>query len=245
MSNISRETRIKQQDCQKTQEYWNQNIEKWGELYLRISHSEERLNAPLWLESLYHTFITPIEARLMRERYMLTMSFIEQHISTDMVTVDVGCGTGIFSVAMLKKGASVIAVDYTPSSLDLTRRAVETLVPQSSSKIRYILMDVARDVLPLSDVALVMGVTPYVNNVSNFMGNLLTTTDKIYCLFLDPKHWSNKLRKIFPILNVRSLHFHDKDTINNFYNYYGWELLDRKMFASGYLDLAIHSTRIS
>jgi SAM-dependent methyltransferase len=224
-----------------SKEYWNQNIEKWGKLYLEISHSEERLNAPRWLEFLYHLIITPIEARLMTERFKLTMHFIEQHIKRDMVAVDLGCGTGIFTVEMLKRGASVIAVDYAQSSLDLTRKAVEELVPNAANRIKYLLADITHQALPYSDIVLVMGVTPYVENISNFLGNILPHTQMLYCLFLDPKHWTNRVRKYISVLNVRNLYCFDKKIIDELYLKYEWNLINRKKFASGYLDLAASS----
>ena len=33
--------------------YWDQNIDKWGELYLEMSHPDEKLHAPNWLSNLY------------------------------------------------------------------------------------------------------------------------------------------------------------------------------------------------
>ena len=225
-------------------EYWNQNIEKWGKLYLKISHSEERLNAPRWLEFLYHLIVTPIEARLMTERFKLTMRFIEQHIKSEMVAIDLGCGTGIFTVEILKRGASVIAVDYAQSSLDLTRKAVEELVPNLTHRIKYLLADVSCQALPSSDIVLVMGVTPYVENISNFLGNILPNTQMLYCLFLDPKYWANRVRKYIPLLNVRSSRCFDKYFIDELYRKHEWNLINRQNFASGYLDLAMSNKRI-
>jgi SAM-dependent methyltransferase len=225
-------------------EYWNQNIEKWGKLYLEISHPEERLNAPRWLEFLYHRIVTPIEARLMTERFKLTMHFIEQHIKSEMVAVDLGCGTGIFTVEILKRGASVIAVDYAQSSLDLTRKAVEELVPNLTNRVRYLLLDVSYQALPSSDIVLVMGVTPYVEDISIFLGNILPNTQMVYCLFLDPKHWANKVRKHIPLLNVRNLCCFDKYFIDQLYRKHDWNLISRRKFASGYLDLAMSNKQI-
>lgn len=227
-----------------SKEYWNQNIEKWGKLYLEISHSEERLNAPRWLQFLYHQIVTPIEARVMTKRFKLTTHFIEQYVKSEMVVVDLGCGTGIFTVEILKQGASVIAVDYAQSSLDLTKKAVEELVPNLTYRVRYLLVDVTYQALPTSDMVLVMGVTPYVENISNFLGNILPNTQMFYCLFLDPKHWINRVRKYIPLLNVRNLRCFDKYFIDELYRKHEWNLINRQKFASGYLDHAMSNKRI-
>lgn len=225
-------------DRRESREYWNQNIAKWGKLYLEISHSEERLNAPRWLEFLYHRIVTPIEARLMAKRFEITMQFIEQHIKGETVAIDLGCGTGIFTVEMLKRGASVIAVDYAQSSLDLTRKAVEELVPHLSGRASYLLADVTYEQLPQSDIVLVMGVTPYVKDISMFLGHILPNTHLLYCLYIDPKHWANRVRKYIPVLNVRNLHYFDRCFIDQLYRKHNWNLISRQSFASGYLDLA-------
>ena len=222
-------------------EYWNQNIDKWGKLYLRASHPDERLNAPKWFEYIYHRVVTPIEAKLMTQRYELTINFINQHVKSGMVVVDLGCGTGIFTVEMLRRGANVIAVDYAQSSLDLTKKAVEKLVPDLSCRIQYLLADITNQKLPFSDVVLIMGVTPYVLNINAFFNNILPNTKKIYCLFINPEHWINKLRKLISILNVRKLNFYNMSIIDGLYRQHNWKLIDRQLFATGYLDLAVIS----
>ena len=61
----------------KAKEYWDKNIANWGKFYLEISHSGESFDAPKWLGLLYHRTIVPIEARLMTQRFELTMNFIK------------------------------------------------------------------------------------------------------------------------------------------------------------------------
>jgi 2-polyprenyl-3-methyl-5-hydroxy-6-metoxy-1,4-benzoquinol methylase len=221
-------------------EYWNQNINRWGELYLEISHSKEEFIAPTWLEFLYHKTITPIEAKLMTKRYNLTMKFIHDNINEKTVAVDLGCGTGIFTVEILKMGASVVAVDYAQASLALTKKLVEEIVPDAISRIKYLPADITYQSLPPSDVVLVMGVTPYVTNITSFLENILPNTKMLYCLFLDDKHWANRLRKYFPILNVRKLEFFDRNFIDEQYQKHQWKLISRNNFATGYIDLAVN-----
>src|SRR5450759_3918388 len=119
----------------KTQEYWNENIDKWGDLYLEISHSHESLQAPGWLDFLYKKIIMPKESRLMADRYRLTMSFIDEYISEGIVAVYLGCGTGIFTVEMLRRGARVKAVDFAQSSLRLTQALVERHIPEKRNNV--------------------------------------------------------------------------------------------------------------
>lgn len=226
----------------KAQKYWNENIDKWGKLYLEISHSHESLNAPAWLSYLYKKFIMPLEARLMTERFRLTMLFIERYVREGIAAVDVGCGTGIFTVEMLRRGARVKAVDFSQSSLDLTKSLVEKLVPEKSVNVDYLLMDVSRQRLPDSDVVLAMGVTPYLEKIAPFYDNILPTTKIFYCLILDPRHWTNRFRSVLTFLNVRDMHWFSKSEIDSILARHNWELIERKSFASGYLDLVQKKT---
>jgi len=223
---------------QKAQKYWDENIDKWGKLYLEISHSHETLDGPRWLGFLYKKTIMPIEAKLMNERYQLTMSFIGEHVRDGIVVVDVGCGTGIFTVEMLRRGARVIAVDFSQSSLNLTKSLVEKLVPEKSANVEYLLRDVSKQRLPDSDVVLAMGVTPYLEKIAPFYDNILPTTKTFFCLILDSEHWSNRIRRALPFLNVRNMHWFPQSEIDSILMHHNWQLLERKSFASGYLDLA-------
>jgi SAM-dependent methyltransferase len=222
----------------KTKEYWNKNIESWGKFYLDISHSDEELDAPRWVRSLYRRFIVPLEARLMTERYKLTMAFIDKYVTRNTVVADIGCGTGVFTVEMLRRGARVIAVDVAQASLSLTKSLVDRVVPECAASVEYLLADVVEQRLPNSDVAVAMGVTPYVKDLDAFYGNILPTTKVFYCLILDPMHWANLLRKFIPILNVRNLNWFDAALVDSLLASHQWRLIDRQPFASGYLDIS-------
>jgi 2-polyprenyl-3-methyl-5-hydroxy-6-metoxy-1,4-benzoquinol methylase len=216
--------------------YWNENIDRWGELYLDISHGHEQLNAPGWMRWIYSRTILRHEARLMAERYRLTIAFIERHVRPGMTVVDVGCGTGIFTVEMLKRGARVIAVDFAESALASTRALVEKTL--SSADVDYRLIDVSETRLPDSDAVLAMGVTPYLTSIAPFYDNILPTTKLFYCLILDPRNWANRLRTMIPALNVRRMHWFAPEEIDSILARHRWRLVERAPFATGYLDLA-------
>lgn len=218
--------------------YWNRNIANWGKLYLDASHSHEVFDSPTWLSHLYRLFIIPIESRLMAKRYRLTMDFIERHVAPGNTAIDLGCGTGIFTVAMLKRGARVLAVDIAQSSLDATREAVAALAPEHRDKVEYHLLDASRDRLPQSDVALAMGITPYITDLSAFYTNVLPGTKLLCCLIIDPRHWANRVRQLLPILNVRRIHWFEKDLVDTLLQAHQWGLISRSDFASGYIDIA-------
>ena len=223
------------------EDYWNRNIGEWGRLYLDLSHSNEELDGPRWLRAVYRRTVMPLEARLMTERYRLTMEFISHNVRKNMTVVDVGCGTGIFTVELLRRGATVKAVDYAPRAIELTKALVVRMLPDLPNSTEYLLMDVTRERLPESDLVIAMGVTPYVEDLAAFYANILPTTKMLYCLILDPRHWANRVRRLLPALNVRHLHWFDRSLVDSLLERHGWRIVERRNFASGYLDTAVPS----
>jgi ribosomal protein L11 methyltransferase len=218
-------------------DYWDKNIDNWGKFYLESSHSQEEFNSPSWLTKLYGGLVVPIEARLMAQRYRLTIDFIDRYVKPGMVVADVGCGTGIFTVEMLKRGARVIAIDISASSLESTKKNVFINAPESLDLVRFLQLNVSEKSIPTVDIAIAMGVTPYVTEIEPFYQNILSQTRIFYCLVLDPKHWANKIRHIFPILNVRNVHCFNRNRIDDILRRNNCSLIERLDFASGYLDI--------
>jgi cyclopropane fatty-acyl-phospholipid synthase-like methyltransferase len=224
-------------------DYWDRNIGEWGKLYRQRSHPDETLEAPAWLRAIYRRTIVPIEARLMARRFAITMEFIARHVQEGMHVVDVGCGTGIFTVELLRRGAAVTAVDCAPRALELTRALVEQTLPARAKAARYRLMDVTQQRLPESDLVLALGVTPYVEDLDAFYANILPTTQLFYCLVLDPQHWANRVRRLVPTLNVRHVHWFERARVDALLRAARWRLIERQSFASGYLDTAARAGR--
>ncbi len=217
-------------------EYWDKNIENWAKFYLDISHGDEKLYAPGWLGSLYNGTIARHEAQLMRERFSLTLAFMDKHVKPGMVFADIGCGTGIFVVEALKRGASVQAIDFSKRALEVTKTNVERHAP--GGKVEYHQADIQVDTLPTSDVAIMVGVAPYLADIDKALDRVLSSTGLLFGHFVDPDHWANRLRRVVPMLNVRRLIFHDRREVDACYASHDFVLEDRKSFATGYMDVA-------
>lgn len=221
--------------------YWNENVDKWGELYLQISHGHETLDAPGWFSKLYRATVGRIEGRLMQQRYAITMRFIEENVRSGAVFADVGCGTGIFTVAALRRGAVVRAIDFSESSLRITR---ENVARHAAGEVSYLQLDPQTAAVPASDIALAMGVTPYVRDLGAFLGNILPHTRQLFfCQYTDPARFSNRIRTLFPALNVRNLIFHSPPEVDRIYAKLRWRVKQRERFATGFIDTAVPEER--
>src|SRR5258706_6900907 len=179
--------------------YWDKNIDKWAELYLQISHGHEELDAPSWLGKIYNATIAKHEAALMRERYAITISFIDIYVTSGKTFADIGCGTGIFVVEALKRGAKALAIDFSDRSLEVTKENVAKNAPDAD--VAYFQLNVENQALPKSDFAIMVGVTPYLAGLEHFLGNVLGSTDLLLIQYTDPSHWANIIRTVFPFLN--------------------------------------------
>lgn len=219
--------------------YWEHNIDRWGEFYLEISHGHEQYDTAAWWGALYNATIAKLEARLMRERFELTLQFIREHVTPGSLFADIGCGTGIFVVEALKCGARVRAIDFSRRALEITQLNVKKYAPDG--EVSYYQLDVQSDELPKSDVAIMIGVTPYLGNLEKSLENVLDLTDLLLSQFSQPTHWANRLRRALPILNVRRLIFHPSQEVDAAYARKHWKLLKRTKFATGFVDLSTSS----
>lgn len=224
-------------DRDRTREYWERNIGNFGRFYADMSREE--FATPGWSQFLYRNTIMRIEQQLMMKRYGITRRFVQEHVRPGMTAVDVGCGTGVFTVEMLRRGAHVIALDYAQSALDLTRALVEGTVPGRAGDVEYICADVTESPLPPSDVVIALGVTPYVDDLGKMYANILPTTTMFYCLVVDPDHWASRLRRVVPALNPRRMRFYHRKTVDGLLARHGFRLVEREPFGTGYLDLAV------
>jgi precorrin-6B methylase 2 len=229
--------------AEKYQDYWDRNINQWGDKYLEISHGHETFDRPAWFTAVYNATIGVLERRLMKERYRRTIAFIDEYVQPGTVFSDLGCGTGIFVVDAAKRGAVVNAIDFSESSLNTSRRTVSTYVPDAA--VTFTQANIQVDELPKSDVTLVMGVTPYLSDVEAFMANALPKTGVMCVQYTDPNHWASRIRRALPLLDVRSLQCYDKNMISSLYAKHGGVLCRRDNFASGYIDVVANVERAS
>lgn len=215
--------------------YWDQNISRWGDLYLDISHGHEKLEGNKLVAWLYNRIVVPYESYLMKIRYEKTIEFIDQYVKKDTVVSDIGCGTGIFVVECLLRGAKVNALDISQSSLDVTRANVESKCPQLANNVTYKQCDAQTVMMPQSDCSICVGVLPYVSDEFSFLKNLLVPTNIAFIQYSGKYSFSNMLRRMLPFLNVRRLKFQTESIISESAYSFGFISVLSEKFATGKL----------
>jgi SAM-dependent methyltransferase len=232
---------ITTEKSEKYRAYWEANIEKWGNLYLDISHGHEEFKGPKALGFIYNRTLVPWEAHLMKTRYQQTMDFLKTSLHQEALLSDVGCGTGVFTVMALQAGARVNAIDFSSSALNATRALVEKTSPALASRVTYHHLDLRTDELPKSDVALMVGVLPYIADAEATMTRVLSSTQKILVQYVDRNSPSNLIRRALPILNVRSLNFHSREQIESLASRLGFRRTSCEKLGTGYMDQFVRS----
>jgi SAM-dependent methyltransferase len=216
-------------------QYWESNINKWNSYY-EFSHSDEELNGPRYFRRFYRAYLVPIEAWLMKRRYKMTIDFIESNLVSGKSFNDLGCGAGMFTIAALKKGAHVNAIDFAETSLKTTREgAVRNGV--NTSKLKTLKLDLRVEAPPFADVTIAMGVAPYIEDVEEFLGRVLASTDVFCCNYVNQNQPLNWLRKVLPVLNVRKLYFHSPRRISLIVTSKGFNLISRIKLGTGFVDI--------
>jgi SAM-dependent methyltransferase len=221
-------------------QYWENNIERWNSYY-HLSHSEEELSGPRWFRFLYKIFLVPIEAWLMKKRFQKTIAYLDKFIDGKSTFVDLGCGAGLFSEYALPKAKKVIAVDFAKASVNLTKEGLTNSLVAPIAKYEVLLIDLRHDQPPVGDVALAMGLAPYIEDIEPFLQNVLSSTTTLCCNYVNPRNPFNILRRFFPVLNVRGYVFHDPGYIENIVSRLGFQILKRERFATGYIDIYVKS----
>ena len=213
----------------KAKTYWERNIRGFAGFYDK--GSEEALGGPAPIRYLYRTIILPIEKHFMKKRYQMVRSFIDRNVVEGTTAADVGCGSGVFAIIMAEAGGSVVAYDFAESALDLTRENIPT---ELKSRVAVAQLDISRDPIPETvEVAIAIGVLPYIADVDLFVRNMTTASNRVLFNFLDSSNLINRIRRHFSALDPRSYYYHDPVRVAEILRRNGLEVLSSEQLATG------------
>lgn len=221
-------------------EYWEKNINSWGQYYLEISHGDEVYESPKWFQQIYKLTIARIEKRLMDKRYNLTVDFLKTNIHPDKTFLDLGCGTGIFCVQALSLGAKVTAVDFSKNALETTWNLCRKHFEEYFLRQKLVLKnsDISIENFEKHDVCLVMGVLHYIKNPAKLFETTLANQNIIMFSYSDKHNFFNRIRRIFPFLNVRKLQFHSNQFIDQLLSESLFKTINKSELGTGFVVIA-------
>lgn len=188
------------------QDYWENNIEGFSGFY--DTTSEETIKGNRLFAWWYKKFIFPMEKKYMIIRHKMVSDFIEEHVKKDFSVADIGCGSGIYSKKIAhsvgNKGR-VFALDFTSASINLVNK---NLSEEEKKYVTVQQFDITKESIPKVDIAISIGVLPYISDVKIYLKHILPYTEEIYFNFLDADNLLNKIRLYLPFLNARNYSYH-------------------------------------
>ena len=199
-------------------DYWENNIDRWAKFYGDRENSEEKFQANALIRRLYKLLILPIEKQLMVDRHRFVKEAITSNLNENDFIIDVGCGSGIYSAFCLNHGAKVLAIDFSETAINTTRKTIELNCLKQPPRIEFQITDIMEAELPESNIVLMIGVSPYMDTL-DVIPKICLKTNLVIFHYLSKYNIFNIIRMYFSFLNVRKVNtFYKKDVERSFKN---------------------------
>jgi len=219
-----------------SQEYWEKNIEGFSGFYEKCSR--EFIQASPMVAFIYKALIFPLEKKVMERRFEMVSAFITNNVRPGIHAADIGCGAGVYTQQMAARAGKVYAFDFANAAIELTK---QRLGPDESKNVVFVQMDIMTQSIPTVDVAICIGVVPYIDRIDVFFDNVLPHTNLFLFNFLDKNSWMNNLRNRLRVLDVRGYSYYSQDEIRRKLEVRGFGILRLEKLGTGFM---VHAKRM-
>jgi 2-polyprenyl-3-methyl-5-hydroxy-6-metoxy-1,4-benzoquinol methylase len=150
--------------------------------------------------------------------------------------LDVGCGSGRYSVELARQGAQVVGVDFSEEMLTMAReRAEGAEVTDRTTFISGDFTTWAPETDERFDAAFAMGVLDYVDDATRFLEMMADISDEVIASFPTPTPVRMPLRKLRYSLRKCPVYFYWRKEIERIYRDAGMADIEvRRLGFSGY-----------
>ena len=210
--------------------YWEENIEGFSGFYDTIS--EENIQGASWFTWLYKKTMFPIEKKYMMIRHKTVSDYIDKKTKPGMKVADVGCGSGVYTKIMLRKGAFVYGLDYAESAVSLTEKNIKS---ENSENYEIRVFDITKSKIPEVDLVISIGVLPYISDLDTYLDNVLPYTGSFLFNYLDMNHPLNRIRKLIHFFDVRNYSYHKLRDIKKGIAGHGFSIVKQTKLATGFI----------
>lgn len=130
--------------------------------------------------------------------------------------LDVGCGSGRYMVALAKRGARMVGIDFAANMLELARELAKSQGVSDSCE--FVLGDFLKhDLTGPFDISLALGLFDYVADPTPFLQRMRAlTTEKVIMSFPPPSGWREVQRRIRYYLQRCPLYFHTPEEMRRY-----------------------------
>lgn len=145
--------------------------------------------------NLFNKLMDKLFRQAMYERYKRTIAFLSSNDNVQTV-LDVGCGSGRYSVDLARNGMSVTGIDLAQEMLDIATKNSNELGFDQNNFIAGSYFDI--DISNKHDASILMGLFDYISNPDELFAKLRKDTGK-FILASFPKSggflaWQRKIR---------------------------------------------------
>ncbi len=123
----------------------------------------------------------------------MTMRIIEREgmLSENCEILDVGCGSGRYSITLAKRGAKVLGVDISPKMIGFAKEAAQALTNVSLSVGDWHMLDLNEKGWNKSFDLVLANMTPAIKGAENFLK--LSQASKNWCMLVKPSRRTNSV----------------------------------------------------
>lgn len=156
------------------------------------------------------------------DRYELTFNICEPIEGKEVL--DIGCGSGRYSVEFAKRGAAhITGLDFAPSMVDFSKNAAQKM--GFGEKCEFVCADfLAHRFTQKYDYVIAMGFFDYVKDASEVLGKIRTLTSGIFVASF-PRHrffWDIQRYIRYNILKKVDIYYYSKAQLEKLYTQAGF-----------------------
>ena len=137
---------------------------------------------------------------LFKERYSVWEEMIAKYCNSSYVALDLGCGSGVFSVVLAKKSKAVVAVDASSSMLQNSRKKAKSLGLKNISFLQANIESLHLILDQKFDIVICSSVLEYVYSLHDVLSTVSCLTKKDGLFLFSMPNSQSIYRKIEPIL---------------------------------------------
>lgn len=154
--------------------------------------------------------------RPMFQRYIFTLEGLGNLEGKKIL--DVGCGSGRYSIELAKKGATVVGVDFSDEMLAMARqRAEEAGVSDKTTFVSGDFINWVKENDEHFDASFAMGVLDYIDDAPAFIQMMASVSDEVIASFPSPTPVRMPLRKLRYWMRNCPVHFYWRGEIKKMY----------------------------
>lgn len=211
---------LRVQNPKRVRRYFDRTSARFDEIYRERKNPFSKLYDSLFRRQMYN-------------RMELTFEFLKK-VKIKRV-IDVGCGSGRYTVELAKRGFEVVGVDFSERMISLAREQAEK--EGVSEHCRFICGDFLNLELQKFDIAIAMGFFDYFDNPEPLIGKLHSMV-KEYLIASFPVLYSYKtpFRKVKLLLKGCPVNFYTKRRVESLLD--RWEIIILKKFPAEYFVVA-------